>query len=120
MIMDVILDETYLAKSESAEVDVTIHVSAKVNITPFVARQKVNGLVIDHLGPGLISESPALVASNKRLVWRVPVVLTLPHRGRLGQVGTIDVDVQTGELLADDLLLANIAQTADDLAKRTT
>jgi len=114
--MEVMLDEGLLTKLQAAQVDINIHVSVSINITPFVARQKVNVLLLDKVGTGLFSETPALVAAAGCLRWRVPVALALPWRGRLGQVGSIDVDVQTGEVLADDNLIRDLTQRANQLA----
>jgi hypothetical protein len=116
--MDVVL-ESFLEKMKSTEVDISIHVKATINITPFVARQKVNVLVLDRIGTGLLAENPDLVATDGRLRWRVPVVLSLAGHGRIGQVGTVDVDVQTGEVLADDDLIKTINQHAIQLAPST-
>lgn len=114
--MDVMLDETTLARLKGAQVDINVHVTATMNITPFVARQKVNVLLLDKVGTGLLSDTPALLGTEGRLRWRVPVVLALPGRGRLGQVGIIDVDVQTGEVLWNQLLIEDITHHANWLA----
>ena len=114
--MAIVLDEAMLAQLQAAQVDINVHVTAKINVTPFVARQKVNVLLLDKAGTGLLSESPELATSRGRLYWRVPVALALPGRGRLGQVGVIDVDVQTGEVLTDDLLISDITRHANQLA----
>jgi hypothetical protein len=114
--MEVVLDEAMLAKLQAAQVDINIHISATLNITPFVGRQKVNVLMLDKVGTGLLAETPQLVAAEGRLSWRVPVILALPDRGRLGEVGTIDVDVQTGQVLADEPLVSEIARRANQLA----
>jgi hypothetical protein len=113
--MDVVL-ESLIEKMQATELDINIHVKATFNVTPFVARQKVNGMLLDRVGTGLLSESPDLVAADGRLCWRVPVVLALPGSGRLGQVGTVDVDVQSGEVLADDALIDSITHHATQLA----
>ncbi len=89
---------------------------AKVNVTPFIARQKVNVLVLDKAGAGLLSGAPELAIIGGRLCWRVPMALALPGRGRLGQVGSVDVDVQTGEVLADNALIDDITCQANQLA----
>lgn len=114
--MEVTLDEAMLAKLQASQVDINIHVTASLNITPFVARQKVNVLLLDKVGTGLISGTPNLVATEGHLRWRVPVILALPSRGQLGQVGAIDVDVQTGQVLADTSLLNKITHHASQLA----
>jgi hypothetical protein len=55
-----------------------------------------------------------------RIVWRVPVVLTMPGHGVLGRVGEIDVDVETGEILLTEDILTDIKEHAKRLAASTT
>ena len=105
-----------LPQIRSAQVDIQVHVSVTLNITPFVARQKVGGLVLSKVGTGIGADEPTLVLSNKRVVWRVPVFLALPGLGRLGQVGEVDVDAQTGEVLADRSALNRMIDNANRLA----
>ena len=105
-----------LPQIRSAQVDIQVHVSVTLNITPFVARQKVSGLVLSEVGTGIGADEPTLILSNKRVVWRVPVFLALPGLGRLGQVGEIDVDAQTGEVLADRSALNRMIDNANRLA----
>jgi hypothetical protein len=105
-----------LPQVEAAQVDVTIHVSTKLNVTQVAARRKVNVFVLNEIGTGLGGDTPTLVINNDRLCWRVPVILALSPKGRLGQVGQIDVDVQTGEILADNQLIRGITDHAERLA----
>lgn len=117
--MEAVLEELIGTKPPKAQVDIQIHVSATLNITPFVARQKVNVLLLDKVGTGLITEQPTLVAGHEILCWRVPVVLTLPGRGRVGQVGSVDVDVQTGHLLFTQTQLDDMTHHANQLTARS-
>jgi hypothetical protein len=105
-----------LPQIRAAQMDIQVHVSVTLNITPFVARQKVGGLVLSEVGTGIGADEPTLVLSNKRVVWRVPVFLALPGLGRLGQVGEVDVDAQTGEVLADRPTLNRMIDNANRLA----
>ena len=109
--MSAILDKPPLLSPGSAQVDIQLHISAQVNITPFIARQKVNLLMLDQVGSLLHGGEPELLVSG-RLYWRVPVMLSTPSRGLVGQVGTVRVDAQTGEVLADDEMLKDIAEHA--------
>jgi hypothetical protein len=102
-------------KNPATELDISIHLKATINITPFVARQKVNGTLLDRVGTGVLAETPDLVVTDGGLRWRVPVILALPGHGRIGQVGAIDVDVQSGEVLADDGLIETISNHAAQL-----
>lgn len=117
--MEAVLEELIGTKPPKAQIDIQIHVSATLNITPFVARQKVNVLLLDKVGTGLITEQPTLVAGHEKLCWRVPVVLTLPGRGRVGQVGSVDVDVQTGHLLFTQTQLDDMTHHANQLTARS-
>ena len=101
-----------------ATVDIQVHVSAPVNITPFVAQQKVTGYVIMEISSQLRGTTPELCV-GERLCWSVPVELTSPARGAIGRVGEILVDAETGEILADAETTQRIADNAERLAQRS-
>lgn len=102
-----------------AQVDIQVHVSAPVNITPFVARQKVNLLMLDRLGNLLHAGEPEFLIAD-RFYWRVPVLLSTPRKGLIGQIGAVKVDAQTGEVLVEDETLQEFAEHADRLLAGTT
>jgi hypothetical protein len=102
-----------------AEVKIEFSLTAQVNVTDFTAQRKVSKLLLDHAGNLLYGERPSLVA-GRRLLWRVPVWLALPTTGPLGQVGTLDVDAQTGEILFTQQALEEIAERGNALARRPT
>src|SRR5216684_1747811 len=101
-----------------ATVDIHIHITAPVNITPFVARQKVASFVISEISTQLLTETPSLNV-GERLCWLVPVVLTSPSRGVIGKVGEVLVDATTGELLVDEDLVRRMTDDARRLAERS-
>jgi hypothetical protein len=104
---------------EYADVKIEVSVSSRINVTDIVAQRKVSRLLLDLVGTQLYGEKPSLVA-GRRLVWRVPVWLGLPTVGPVGQVGTLDVDSQTGEVLYTQQLLDEIAERGNALAQRST
>lgn len=88
-----------------------------VQISAFVARQKVNVLILERVSNLLLAGEPALIqASDQNWLWRVPVDLTYSSRGRVGQVGEIDVDARYGEVRYTDDLLTNIAHRSQQLS----
>ena len=115
--MDVELDE--ISFPAPAEVKIEFSLTAQVNVTDFTAQRKVSKLLLDQVGNLLYGERPSLVA-GRRLLWRVPVWLALPTAGPLGQVGTLDVDAQTGEILFSQQALEEIAERGNALARRST
>ncbi len=56
-----------------------------------------------------------MLTLSERIVWRVPVDLTALPAGRLGRVGEVDVDVETGELLLDDAQITGMREHAHRL-----
>lgn len=92
-------------------------VKTQYPVSPFIARQKVNGIMLDHVSNLLMSGDPVLThREDGKTVWRVPIYLTMGKRGRIGQVGTIDVGVELGDISYTDNDLVSIAKKAKQLA----
>jgi hypothetical protein len=103
---------------QQAKVKIELSVTADINVTAQTAQRQVTKLLLDQVGNLLYGERPNLVA-GERLLWRVPVWLSLPTTGPLGQVGTLDVDTETGEILFTQNLLDQIAESGNVLVKRS-
>jgi hypothetical protein len=102
-----------LPKTGRLEVD--IKVAADVNISAYAARQKVNDMVLSDISYMMHAGHPTLLLSE-RICWRVPVILSLTSRGDVGEVGAIDVDVETGQMHVTPHLIAEINARAEGLA----
>ena len=98
-----------------AKIKVELSVSAEINFTAQAAQRRVNKLLLDRVGL-FYSEKPSLVV-GERVLWRVPVIFSTPPLGPLGQVGTLDVDAQTGEILYTPELLESFKEHAHALAE---
>ncbi len=101
-----------------ATVDINVHLTAPINVTAFVARQKVTQFVMSEISNQLCGDTPDLHV-GERLCWSVPVVITSPQHGTLGRVGEILVDANTGELLADADTIQRIAADAQRLVEHS-
>lgn len=62
------------------------------------AQAEAFGFLNEHLPDRITTGSPRL--DEIAQVWRVPVVLSYPHLGALGEVGEIVVHPATGEIVA--------------------
>lgn len=100
-----------------ATVDINIHLTAPINVTAFVARQKVTQFVMSEISNQLCGDTPDLHV-GERLCWSVPVLVTSPQCGTLGRVGEILVDANPGELPADADMIQTIATLAPRLVER--
>ena len=96
-------------------VDINISISGQIAVGSLAARQKVNRFVVSQIGNLLCAGEPELLV-DQRFRWRVPVRLTMPGKGELGQVGEINVDAQTGEIDAHESVIASIERNARSLA----
>ncbi len=101
-----------LPKTGRLEVD--IKVKADINISAYAARQKVNGFVLSDISYMMHAGDPTLVLAE-RICWRVPIILSLTSQGDVGEVGTIDVDVETGQMRVTPQLIAEINARAEGL-----
>lgn len=67
-----------------------------VNISPYIAQQKVNQHLIMNLPNLIMADEPDFELTKDGGFWRVPVVLTNPADGIIEKVGEIVVDASTG------------------------
>lgn len=102
-----------LPKTGRLEVD--IKVTADINISAYAAKQKVNGFVLSEISYMMHAGDPTLIL-DEQISWRVPVILSLTSRGDIGEVGTIDVDVETGQLHITPQSIEEINHRAQGLA----
>lgn len=103
-----------LTLPRAGQLQMDIHLSVEINVTAAIARRKVNAFLATHIGNLLLAGDPVLTLSE-HIAWRVPVDLTAPPAGRVGRVGEVDVDVESGELLLNDAQIAEIRERAHHL-----
>ena len=111
------VEMTEIALPAEAQLKIELSLTAQVKITHVTAQRQVSKLLLDQAGNLLYGERPSLVV-GQRLLWRVPVWLALPTTGPLGQVGALDVDAQTGEILFAQQILDEIVERGNVLAQR--
>jgi hypothetical protein len=107
-------EELTLPRSQTGHLQIDIRLSAEVNVTAMMARRKVNAFLATYVGNLLLADEPVLTL-GERIVWRVPIDLTVPPDGRLGRVGEIDVDIENGELIVDEAKINGIRDHAHRL-----
>jgi hypothetical protein len=106
------------ALPKTGRLEVDIKVTADINISAYAAKQKVNGFVLSEISYMMHAGDPMLVV-DEHICWKVPVILSLTSRGDVGEVGTIDVDVETGQLHVTPQLITEISHRAKGLALST-
>ncbi len=95
---------------------IEVELSADIQITPTIARRRVNTYVSQEIADLLHGDTPTLIWREQGAFWRVPVVLSSASKGRIGVVGVLDIDVQTGDLIITDEIVQNIEMEAERLA----
>ena len=95
---------------------VDLQLIADIRVPAEAARKRVNAFVGQEIADLLYGGSPDLVWQEHGVFWRVPVILSSGSLGRIGQVGAIDVAVETGELRLNEGVVAGIEDNAQRLA----
>jgi hypothetical protein len=85
---------------DTQSLNIQVSVEAVINISAKAAQRKATTWLVSEVGNMLIGGTPQLVI-GKTTSWRIPVLLTSTISGTLGQVGHIDIDAESGNLLAD-------------------
>jgi hypothetical protein len=110
---------TFESLPKTGRLEVDIKVTADVNFSAVAARQKVNSFVLSEISYMMHAGTPTLVMGD-HICWRVPVILSLTTRGDVGEVGAIEVDVESGQMSISPQLLAEIKDRAEAFATHST
>ena len=110
--MTIILDQHPIPDKGTFEIQqtVTLHVSAEE------ARKTVSRWLFDEVSLNIGAWPPSLVV-GERVVWRVPTWIGF-SRGGPFELPTIDVDVESGEMLNQEQREAEIIERAQQIAKQ--
>ncbi|MCB0105894.1 MAG: hypothetical protein KDE53_08290 [Caldilineaceae bacterium] len=92
--------------------------NGEIKISPELARRRANGFLTMDVGVLLGADDPVL-AWGERPVWRLTTNLYLPHMGKVGPVGVVEVDALTGKVIQPFVeQIKEIQDRASDLALR--
>jgi len=97
-----------------------LHLEETLQVSGEEARMAVNRQVVPSLGTGLLARTPELAVTGERIDWRVPLSLSLPVLGDLGQIGSVAVDAQTGDIKLEDADRERLIQHARHLYRGAT
>ncbi len=111
--MTIILEQYPIPETGSFE----IHQTIDLQVSAKQAQRKVDTWLMNEVSYMMGAEAPTLVI-GERTVWRVPAYFSSPGSGRVGTVGQVDVDAQTGELYNVRNAKAGIIRCARGLAKK--
>lgn len=92
------VETTFPTVPEHAEVDYTFSVRFHFNITPFVARQKVNAYLLVNVGHMLSVDEPSTLLMDNGAFWKVPVFCAFPEFKRREYLGDLAVNAESGEI----------------------
>ncbi len=102
---------------ETGVLTVQVDRTIEIGVSADKAQRKVSVFVLTEIGNLLHGEPPTLVV-GEQVVWRVPVHLTRPSFGNIGQVGHVDVDIESGELFINPEIISLIEHNAKNLVER--
>ncbi len=97
---------------------VQVNQAVQINVSAEEAQRKASIFALKKISNLMHGETPTLVL-GERTCWRVPIHLTFPTAGDVGPVGSIDVDVGSGELYTTPDIIAAIEAHAQSIAQHT-
>jgi len=103
---------------DTRELDIHVSIVATVNVDAQTARRRVTAWLASEVGNMLVGGKPQLVISQQT-VWRVPAILTCSSAGKVGRVGTVDVDAESGEALVGQDLREQILDNVRHFTRPT-
>lgn len=89
----------------------------EIKVSAEDAQRKANNYVHMEISTQMHAEAPLLVVGGA-VWWRVPVHLTFPSYGDVGQVGFVYVDPVTSDIDSSPANIAEITHNAENLALR--
>ncbi|MBI3761459.1 MAG: hypothetical protein HY260_06300 [Chloroflexi bacterium] len=81
-----------------AEVAYTVSVKFQFNVTPLIARQKVNAYLLTHVGHMLSADEPTLLLNNGAF-WKIPIFCAYPEFKRREYLGDLLMNAESGEIV---------------------
>ena len=94
--MAIILND--YAIPEKGQVNIEFKLSFEIKHTAVQAQRTVNSWLLNEISYLIGADMPTLIL-HQRPAWRVPAWLTLPGTKHKEIIGTIDVDVETGQII---------------------
>ncbi len=90
-----------------------------ISIDAVTARRRVSGWASGEVSTSCLGGTPTLVVEPQRIFWRVPVIFTHRLVGHVGEVGLVEMDADTGHMVATpemaEHMLNRVAQLAATL-----
>lgn len=100
----------------NGQIAVDIQISTAVSISAPEARRRATRLVASELGNLLHGGSPTLLIGTV-ICWRVPILISNPDHGVIGQAGSVDIGANTGVAIISNEQLAALREYAIYLAE---
>jgi hypothetical protein len=104
---------------DTQELNIQVSIVATINIEAKAARRKVTGWLVSEVGNMLTGGMPQLIINQDQTTWRVPVILSSSTVGPIGEVGAVEVNAESGELIITPALRQQIIDNAKHLARPT-
>jgi hypothetical protein len=111
--MQVVFEKFDLPEAGVFEFD--LHRTIDLRITAIQARRTVKRWLFDEVSMLISADEPTLVV-GEQVAWRVPAYFSAPGVGRVGVVGTVDVDIKSGNIIDPAKCKLEIEREASKLA----
>jgi hypothetical protein len=101
---------------DTGTLNLDLRLTAEIRVAPDRARRTVSQFVGNTIADLLHGDRPDLIVRADGVFWRVPVVFSSKSLGRIGVVGSLDVDVESGDLRVSERIITEIERNAQRFA----
>ncbi|MDM8527073.1 hypothetical protein QUF58_02570 [Anaerolineales bacterium HSG24] len=101
---------------EKGSITLKIDRTFEIRVTAKQAQRTVNHWVQHEVSYLMRALAPILVVDEKQIVWQTPISFGVPHLGQVGTIGTIEVDIVTGQMTNSGVNKAKLINQAERLA----
>lgn len=92
----------------------------EVKIAPDVARRRANDYLITYVSMTLHAVDPRLIVAEQPY-WRFTLEMRLRELGRVADLGTLDIDALTGDVVVlQEQQIRNLQEQANEIVTRLT
>jgi hypothetical protein len=94
-----------------------VYVTVVPGIDERHARRKANRWLGENVGDKVMANDGKLTHAHDRQVWHFGAFVTFTSREPFGPIGYVDVDAETGDVLADDVAAEEMIRRGENLER---
>jgi len=104
----------------NSQLKFSLEITSNYQVSPNMAVRKANYFLLMNIGNLLSAGEPELVM-KETIYWEIPIIYSLPSKGKIAEVGKLAIDVQNGSIeLISPKKIKELEEEIENLYKSNT